>query len=489
MEKIFLTTTLPYINGDPHIGHLLEFVQADAIARYLRTNNDVRFNVGIDEHGLKVYKKAQDLNIDVQEYCNTMSVNWKVFLDKFNIGYDNFYRTTSQAHKLKVHDFWNKCLERDDLYKKNYTGLYCIGCESFKLDKELVNGKCQEHDIIPEKIEEENWFFRTSKYNNILLKWFDKNLNFLTPVSKRIELRNIIKNAEDLSVSRLKKNVPWGISVPNDDTQIIYCWYEALLNYLFSAEEYWLHKTIQISGPDNLRWQGHIFQAFLASAGLPHTQKLLVHGMVLDSAGKKMSKSVGNVIDPLDQLNKFGLDAVRYYSLAGLTTFGDGCWSESDLVSKYNTDLANDFGNLLTRTVHLVKLKNVTLIEVEREFAEIVSIKVNDIKTHWDNYEISKALHETNALCQFGNKYINSAEPWSSAHFVSTLSNLYHLLFEITQLYKPVLSYNTISTILASLRTCEKIIAFKKLDYGQKEESKKEETPRNRKKVSAKAKA
>lgn len=491
----YISTTLPYVNSVPHIGHSLEFIQADSIFRYNRMvkRQSVFLNIGVDEHGLKVWNKAQEVGQTPQEYVDVLAQKWEEFSLLFQIGFNekkiegtsygqySFYRTSSPFHHSRVRQAWSKYKDNGDIFKKAYTGLYCIGCESFKTEKDLVDGKCPDHGTTPAEVNEENWFFKITKYRDHLLNWLDENPDFLSPHVKTEELRNLIINCEDISISRLKKNVPWGVEVPDEPDQVMYVWFEALLNYIFAVPDYKDQYFIQFCGPDNLRFQGLIFQAFLAAANLPHTKKLLVHGMVLDDKGRKMSKTIGNVIDPLDQLNKFGLDAVRYYTLAGLTTFADGCWSEKDLIERYNTELANDYGNLIARVTHLISTKKVDLIEADREFKEIVAEKVNSIGLLWDKFEIYKALQETNALAQFGNKYIDSARPWSSDHYVSTLSNLHFLLREITILYKPVLSPATIDVIEEALKTNVKTIVFPKINYEQE----KIETPGNRKKISS----
>jgi methionyl-tRNA synthetase len=283
---------------------------------------------------------------------------WLDFCDKFQIKYDSFYKTSDKSHHDKVQIIWNRFVERGDIYKKYYSGTYCLGCESFKIEKDLVDGKCQDHPTTPlQLIEEENYFFKLTKYKETLLNWIDLNPDFLQPQYKIEELRNIINSSEDISISRLKENCPWGISVPNDSDQIIYVWFDALLNYIFAAgyltEDFKWDRVIQICGPDNLRFQALIFQSFLESEGIKKSDKLLVHGTILDKDGKKISKSIGNVIDPFDQLQKWGLDAVKYYSLAGLSTYSDSNWNEDELVRLFNNEICNYWGNLVARTLQL----------------------------------------------------------------------------------------------------------------------------------------
>lgn len=472
-EKIFITTSLPYV-GTPHVGHMLEFIQADALKRYFHKIRcaDVRLGVGIDEHGLKVFKKSEELNLSPQEYCDQQAVNWIDFCEKFNIDYDTFYRTSSTEHKEKVSKFWHESLERGDLYKKEYSGKYCVNCESFKVDSDLINGKCPDHNTEPIIVSEENWFFRISKYTEHLFEWIDKEgKSFLIPNTKLNELRNVIESGVDISVSRNKESVPWGIPVPNDEIQVMYVWFEALSNYIFASnydsqgeDNYWNGTTIQLCGNDNLRFQGHIFQALLASAEIKHTTKLLVHGTILDENGNKMSKSIGNVVDPIEQLNKFSLDAIRYYTLIGIQTCLNHNWSERELIDLYNSALADDYGNLIARTIHLIDLKNCEIKSnlIDIEFKSIVDEKIYDIKHEWNSFNISKGIEMTNALFKFGNKYINNAKPWGE-YYITPLNNLYYLLQKGTELLEPVIpdSCKLVNDCLASKK---KAIIFPKLE-------------------------
>ena len=462
----YISTTLPYANSIPHIGHSLEFIQADALKKYFTGRGEkVFFNIGVDEHGLKVFEKAKELNVDVNDYLDSLALKWQEFCDLFEIKADNFYRTTDTKHCVLVQEFWQMCLERGDLYKKTYSGKYCTGCESFKTDIELVDGKCADHNTVPTLIEEENWFFKISKYKALTYGWLQANKDFLTPQAKTAELENIILQAEDISVSRLKKNVPWGIEVPNDPDQVIYVWFEALLNYIFAVDNYEEQHFIQLCGPDNLRFQGSLFQTILASANLPHTKKLLVHGTVLDSDGKKMSKSLGNVIDPIDQLNKYGLDAVRYYTLAGLTTYGNSSWSEQDLVTLYNADLCDNFGNLLARVLHLVDIHKISISDdlIDSHFKTKANIYILHAETLWEGYEIQQAIKQVGALLRFGNKYITDSKPWEKgADDQTIINNLYYVLNEANELYAPVLSSTTYSAVKTALQQKQKAIIFPK---------------------------
>jgi methionyl-tRNA synthetase len=419
----FITTTLPYINSNPHIGHALELVHADVLSRFSKTKGfeiHTVFNSGLDEHGLKVYKSAEAKGLSPKEYCDELAEQWKDFYKKFSIKPDIFYRTTSIEHYLKVVEIWKKCLDKGDIYKKEYTGKYCVGCEEFKRDIDLVDGKCSVHNYLElEEVSEENYFFRLTKYKEHLLKWFDENEDFIQPRSKRAETRNFILNIEDISVSRNKESVPWGISCPTDETQNIYVWFEALCNYIIAAGygesdfKWQTHETIQLCGPDNIRFQAVIFQGILASLDIEHTSKLLVHGTVQDENGKKMSKSLGNVVDPIEQLEKYNEDAVRYYLVAGLPTYSNTPYKEDDLVKIYNSHICNSFGNLAKRVNTLIYKKDVIIIDLPKEAQDSIKIEIENIDLNFERFELQDAFLGLNQFISKINTYLNDTTPWS----------------------------------------------------------------------------
>jgi len=477
-QNIYITTTLPYVNAEPHIGHALEFVQADAISRYFRTklgDENVFFNVGTDEHGQKIFNKAKEEGLSLNDFVDKYAQRFKDFCKLFSVEYDNFYRTSTPAHHDAAKIFWKKCEEKGDIYKKQYSGRYCIGCERYLTEKELVDGKCPDHKTVPEIKEEENYFFRLSNYRGPLLKWFDENKDFLKPESKIPELRKIIAEIEDISISRLKENLPWGIEVPNDPEQVFYVWFDALTNYVnavgFGTDEKRLNEWwpgIQLCGPDNLRFQGAIWQGMLASAGLPHSSKLLVHGMVLGPDGTKMSKTIGNVISPFDQEAKFGYEIVRFYLLTGITTYGDCAYKEDDLINMYNSRLANNFGNLLNRTIHLANSKEVEINKeqsVEDEIKKVVDKYVEDAEKLYENFEISLAGEKIDELADYGNKYITKEEPWTKEkeQAEKILNNLSYLLAKVIHLYSPIIPESA-SKAVQYLNARETIILFPKIE-------------------------
>lgn len=437
------------------------------MTRFLKKENEVHLNVGLDEHGTKVWNKSIELDIEISNYLSDLTSNWKEFCQKFNIDYTSFYKTSEKSHHNKVKIIWNRFLERGDIYKKKYNGKYCSGCESFKLNKELIEGKCTDHPTTEIKlVDEENYFFKLSSYKNEILSWLDENSNFIIPSTKVNELKNITIGCEDISISRLKENCPWGIEVPNDTTQVIYVWFDALLNYIFAAgylsDDFNWDNVIQICGPDNLRFQGLIFQSFLKSEGIKNTDKLLVHGTILDRDGKKISKSIGNIIDPIEQLNKYGLDAVRYYSLVGISTYTDSNWNEKDLINIYNTDICNDWGNLLSRVIHLANLKNQEVNNPQKDFKEIVDSFTIEVNKYWNDFKIREGILKTNELVKFGNKYINDNKPWKSKNSEIEINNLFYLLERTNDLYYPIFP-EKFKKVKECLKNKEKIIFFDKI--------------------------
>lgn len=478
-KKIYITTTLPYVNAEPHIGHALEFVQADAIARYFRSklgNQNVFLNVGTDEHGLKIFRKAKEEGLEISQFVDKYAQRFKDFCSLFLVEYDNFYRTSEKQHHIAAQKFWNKCKENGDIYKKKYSGKYCVGCERFITEKELINGKCPDHGVEPEEKTEENYFFKLSNYKQHLLDWLNTNPEVLKPKEKIEELRKIIEEIEDISISRVKENLPWGIEVPDDPKQVFYVWFDALTNYVnvlgYGSDEKNLHEWwpgIQIFGPDNLRFQGAIWQGMLASVGLKHSNKLLEHGMILGPDGTKMAKSKGNVISPFEQEKKFGAEIVRYYLLVGISTFADSSYKEEDLINMYNSRLANNFGNLLNRVIHLASLFNIKINryeEVEEEFKNKVEEYIKEIERLYEEFEIALAGEKIDELADWGNKYITKQEPWNKEveqkQREIILNNLSYLLNTVILLYSPILPFSCEKALKALLEN-EKIILFKKI--------------------------
>jgi methionyl-tRNA synthetase len=372
----YITTTLPYVNASPHMGHALEFVQADTLARYWRLlGEEVFFSLGVDEHGQKVAKKADEEGIDRQAYADKFAAEFDNLKALLNLSNDNFIRTTDPKHKAAAQEMWRLCDAEGDIYKKKYKGLYCVGCESFKVDSDLLEGKCPDHDVEPEEIEEENYFFRLSKYQDYLVEYLEK-AESVVPDWRREEALTFVKGGlEDLSISREKSRMDWGVPVPNDDEHVMYVWFDALTNYISTLgwptdeagdfEKYWQNgTTLQLAGKDQVRFQSIIWQAMLKSAGIKATDSIFYHGFI-NSDGKKMSKSIGNVISPYDLVEKYGTDAARYIMLRHVHPVDDSdlTWEKMDEV--YTAGLVNGIGNLTARVMKMAETHLDNPIEIK----------------------------------------------------------------------------------------------------------------------------
>jgi len=446
-KKFYITTTLPYVNADPHIGFALEIIQADVIARYQRLlGKEVFFNTGTDEHGLKIYRRAKEEGLDPQTYCDIYAKKFDNLKTALNLSYNSFIRTTDEHHIKAAQEFWKRCEKSGDIYKKNYKIKYCVGCELEKTESELEEGRCPIHPSQQlEIIEEENYFFRYSKYQDKLLELYEKNPKFILPESRLNEIKEFTKRGlEDFSISRLKSKMPWGIEVPGDKEHVFYVWFDALINYISCLgwpddtekfNSFW--PGVQVAGKDNLRQQSSMWQAMLMSAGLPTSKQILIHGFIT-SEGKKMSKSLGNVVDPFDLVEKYGTDAVRYFLLREISPFEDGDFSYKKFEDRYNYDLANGLGNLLSRTIALLKKSDnisskLSLFNKEKTDSEY--------KTLMDNYQFNRALELIWKLIAQLDKYIDKEKPWTKQgeELNNTLAELYGGLEYIAQLLFPFL--------------------------------------------------
>jgi len=368
----YLTTTLPYVNADPHIGFALELVQADIIVRYRKLCGDeVFFNTGTDEHGLKIYRKAQEEGKDTQAYTDEYAKRFQGLKKTLNLYPDiHFIRTTDPHHKAAAQELWRRCLAKGDIYKKTYKGLYCVGDEAFIKETELVDGKCPSHPTMePMEIEEENYFFKLSAYQDKLLAYLNQE-GVIVPEWRRLEaIKFVEQGLEDFSVSRVKEKMPWGVAVPGDDMQVMYVWFDALTNYISTLgwpqdaegnfKKFWEGgDTLQLAGKDQVRFQSIMWQAMLMSAGLLATKKVLYHGFIT-SGGQKMSKSLGNVIDPMalvDEYNKIGAngpEVLRWFLARHTAWFGDSDVTVDMYKTAYNADLANGLGNLVSRVMKM----------------------------------------------------------------------------------------------------------------------------------------
>lgn len=370
MEKknFYLTTTLPYVNASLHMGHALEFVRADAIARYKKlVGYEVFFNTGTDEHGMKIYEKAKENNMEVQAFVDQNFLKFKESLGAFGMSDDlHFIRTTDENHIKLAQEFWTRVYNNGYIYKKNYEAKYCVGCESEKTDSELnESGFCPDHNGIPlETISEENYFFKYSEFTDKLLKFYEENPNFIIPEFRFNEIKMFVsRGLQDFSISRLKSKMPWGIPVPNDNEHVMYVWFDALTNYINTLdwqdnkdqfEKYWVNGTpTQYCGKDNTRFQGAMWQAMLMAGGFPNSSQIVVNGFITGDGGVKMSKTLGNVVDPKEIVDEYGTDALRYFLLREISNFEDSPFTLERFRDSYNSGLANGLGNLASRILTL----------------------------------------------------------------------------------------------------------------------------------------
>jgi methionyl-tRNA synthetase len=368
VNKFYITTPIYYVNDIPHIGHAYTTIAADVLARYYRMKGkEVYFLTGTDENSQKNVEaakkvKGEELKVKsekeiVTEYVNEMSAKWQETWDSLDITNDDFIRTTEPRHKKAVKKFFEAVFKNGDIYKGIYEGLYCPGCEAYVSEMDLENGKCPFHKIAPKKIKEENYFFRFKKYEAKLLDYIEKNPDFIEPEARRNEVVNYISHhLEDISISRLSQE--WGIPVPIDKKQVIYVWFDALINYLTAVgygtdeEKFnkWWPADLHLVGKDIIKFHCALWPAMLMSAGLPLPKKVFAHGF-FTIGGQKISKSLGNVLDPVELVNKYGIDEVRYFLLREISFGEDGDISLKRLEERYNTELANGLGNLVARVL------------------------------------------------------------------------------------------------------------------------------------------
>ncbi|HEY4486476.1 MAG TPA: methionine--tRNA ligase [Candidatus Paceibacterota bacterium] len=373
-DSFYITTTLPYVNADPHIGFALEVVHADIIARWHRLmGRDVFFNTGTDEHGIKILRKAQELGVDPQAYVDDYAARFKhlMAMEVLNIDFSNFIRTTDSKHKEAAQEFWRRCQKNGDIYKKNYKVKYCVGCELEKTDSELENGHCPLHPNLEiEIIEEENYFFKLSNYQKRLLSLYAERSDFVLPEPQFVEVKKFVERGlQDFSISRLKEKMPWGVFVPGDDAHVMYVWFDALVNYISAIgwpddmgrfEKWW--PVTQLAGKDQVRQQVVMWQAMLFSAGILPSRQVIIHGFIT-SGGQKMSKSLGNVVNPLEIVEKYGTDPLRYFLARHMHPFDDSDFSEGVFKEAYNANLANGLGNVTARIMRLAEDNLSTPIE------------------------------------------------------------------------------------------------------------------------------
>lgn len=459
-NKFYITTSIAYVNAAPHIGYALELIQADALARYHRLiGEDIWFLTGTDEHGTKIAKAATAVNLSPEEFTSQISEKFLSLTKALNISNDDFIRTSDQKrHWPSAQKLWQELAERGDLYKKNYEGLYCVGHEAFLKKSDLVDDMCPLHKTEPEKIKEENWFFKLTNYKKEVRNKIESGELKILPATRVKEVLNLIDDAEDISFSRPTTSLKWGIPVPNDPEQIMYVWADALTNYISALgyadnppaernnyKKFW-PADIHLIGKDILRFHAIYWPAMLMSANLPLPKSICVHGFVTVD-GEKMSKSIGNVVDPFKIIEKYDSEVVRYYLLRELPSDEDGDFSEEKLKERYNGDLANGLGNLVQRVTTLIENHlNNKLIYDDKLIETGVSQKIKELSEKYKNQMEIFRLHETVGsiweLIGFANQYIDTKKPWAvikhnEGEFLVIMTNLMLMLHNIAYLLSP----------------------------------------------------
>ncbi|MBN2536581.1 MAG: methionine--tRNA ligase [Spirochaetales bacterium] len=432
-KRFYITTAIAYPNGRPHMGHALEIIQTDAIARFHRLlGRDVFFQTGTDEHGIKNWQTAQKEGKEIHSFLNENVGVFKELYEKCAISNDQFIRTTdNKMHYPGAIKLWNKLVESGDIYKKKYRGLYCSGCEIFKTEKELVEGKCPDHPTREiTEVEEENYFFRLSRYKDQLKDILRNDEYKIVPDIRKNEILSFLDDARDISFSRPKTSLAWGIPVPGDDEHIMYVWCDALSNYITGAgygrdEDQFASlwpADIHVIGKDILRFHAAFWPAMLISADIQLPKILFVHGFVL-SEGTKMGKSTGNVIEPFEQIEKYGTDSFRFYILKAMSLAGDGEYSDALIKERINMDLVGNFSNFCYRVLSFTA-KNyqsrITGIDDDPVIEEIRE-KFEVIKTAYESFDFKKAIQEILAVSDRGNGYFQRKEPWKCKETSGTI--------------------------------------------------------------------
>jgi methionyl-tRNA synthetase len=472
-ETFYITTAIDYVNAAPHLGHAYEKMATDTVARlYKLLGVPTFFLTGTDEHGIKVEKNARAHGMEPKAFTDKLSQEFVKAWQHCSVDYHRFIRTTDEDHRAVVHHLWRVLQAKGDIYKASYKARYCSGCEAFLTERDLTpQGDCQTHQVAPEWVEEENYFFRLSAYKEVLKSYLEAHPEFVQPAFRKQEVLNMLEDVQDISVSRSRSSVSWGIPVPEDDSQVIYVWIDALSNYLTGiayAEHlegsptdflrYWqtsqgAPNAVHIIGKDILRFHAIYWPAMLLGAGLTLPKTVLAHGFItLNDA--KISKSIGNVISPFDITGHFRLpntDSVRYYLLTQTPFGSDGNFSMDDFKLKVNADLANNLGNLLNRTLSMVKKYHAGRVPTYHREAPVVGI-LSEVETlasgvveAYRQYDFSLVAELLLKRVDQGNRLINDQEPWTlfkeerHTELANLLGNVLESLRIVAVLFQPLL--------------------------------------------------
>ena len=451
-KNFYITTTLPYVNSDPHVGFAMELVRADIVARSKKLQGyNVFFNTGTDEHGQKLFTAANDAGKDVKDYVDGFAEVFKGLPKTLGVLEDiHFIRTTDEHHQKAAQDFWKRCFDNDYIYKKNYTTKYCVGCELEKTDSELVDGKCPLHPKLEIELrEEENYFFKFSAFGDKLLDLYKSNPNFVVPDFRFNEIKAFVERGlEDFSISRLKEKMSWGIPVPGDDNHVMYVWFDALVNYVSTLgwpenmeqfEKFWKKGTpVQYCGKDNLRQQSAMWQAMLMAADLPNSNTIVVNGFLTGDGGVKMSKSLGNTISPIDVVNEYGVDAFRFFVAKEVSNFEDSPFTMERFKESYNSGLANGIGNLTSRIMKMASDNLDTPVQISEY--EDMSVYFGFL----DNFEINKATEHIWKSIGEMDAFIQANQPFKVVKNdkeagQKMISELVVKLYSVARMWNPIL--------------------------------------------------
>lgn len=494
-KKFYVTTAIDYVNAEPHIGHAYQKIIADVLARWHKAKGeDVFFLTGTDEHGQKIFKSAEKANKTPQRFVDELSLKFEKAWNVLNVDFDRFIRTTEKDHQTRVKKFVNLMEKKGDIYKGEYSGLYCEGCEAYITERDCIDGRCKFHpNRNLQELKEEAYFFRLSKYQNKLLEFYKKNPEYILPKFRRQEIINRVKEGlKDLNITRAKDKLTWGIDFPLDKNFVLYVWYEALLNYITSLgwpdkenyNKFW-PADVEILGIDNGWFHCVIWPAMLMSVGIELPKTILINGF-LTFNGKKISKSLGNAISPNELVKKYSVDSIRYYVCRNFVFGQDGDFSEKALVDRHNNELANKLGNLVSRVAGLIEkigveetgLKSSTIPQpphpdggkkksnLSSEDNELIrKLNAKKIDKLFENYEFDKVLNEIFGFIDICNEYVQNKKPWETKD-KKVLFELKESILKIADLLWPFIpeSAEKIKKQFSAKKIKKNQILFKKIN-------------------------